>query len=230
MNTDELIKLYRKRAKNYDWTANLYYLIGFREWRQRRETVRSLRLQTGDTVVEIGCGTGLNFGLLREAVGASGKIIGVDATDSMLTQAEKRVRNHGWSNVILACSDARSFRFPEGISGVLTTYALSIMPKPEDVLGRGLHSLKAGGRLSVLDLQVPYWLPSWLVPPIISLVKPFGATTTWVRRRPWETIQKRMMELFPHVETRTFYGGIAYLITGATENVQIVNEEKRGEG
>ncbi len=42
MNTEQMIRLYRKRAKNYNWTANLYYLIGFREWRQRKEAVRSL--------------------------------------------------------------------------------------------------------------------------------------------------------------------------------------------
>ena len=42
MNTEQMILLYRKRAKNYKWTANLYYLIDFREWRQLEEAVRSL--------------------------------------------------------------------------------------------------------------------------------------------------------------------------------------------
>ena len=87
--------------------------------------------------MEIGCGTELNFGLLREAVGASGKIIGVDATDAMLAQAERRVQNHGRSNVDLVLSDARSFRFPERAAGILSTYALSIIPNAQDVLERG---------------------------------------------------------------------------------------------
>ena len=211
MNTEQMIRLYRKRARNYNWTANLYYLIGFREWRQRKEAVRSLGLQDGDTVVEIGCGTGLNFGLLREVVGASGKIIGVDATDAMLAQAERRVQNHSWSNVTLVLSDARSFRFPEHAAGVLSTYALSLIPNVEDVLERCECSLKEGGRLSVLDLQVPERIPSWLIPSLLSLVKPFGATMDWVRSEPWEAIQKKIVALFPHVETKTFYGRIAYL-------------------
>ncbi len=160
MNTEQMIRLYRKRAKNYNWTANLYYLIGFREWRQRKEAVQSLGLHAGDTVVEIGCGTGLNFGLLREAVGASGKIIGVDATDAMLAQAKRRVQNHDWSNVTLVLSDARSFRFLERAAGVLSTYALSIIPNAQDVLERGERSLKEVGRLSVLDLQVPERIPT----------------------------------------------------------------------
>lgn len=57
----ELVSLYRRRAARYDFTANLYYLVGFREWRYRERGVESLHLQQGDTVVEIGCGTGLNF-------------------------------------------------------------------------------------------------------------------------------------------------------------------------
>jgi demethylmenaquinone methyltransferase/2-methoxy-6-polyprenyl-1,4-benzoquinol methylase len=195
-------------------TANLYYLIGFRGWQQRREAVQSLDLHAGDTVVEIGCGTGLNFGMIREAVGDSGKIIGVDATDAMLAQARRRAQNHGWSNVDLVLSDVRSFRFPGSTAGILSTYALSIMPNVEDVLERGKHSLKVGGRLSVLDLQVPERVPSWLVPLLMLLVKPFGATMDWVWSKPWEKIQKQMVELFAHVETKTFYAEVAYLITG----------------
>ena len=58
-----IAELYRKRARNYDFTANLYYLIGFREYAYRRMAVEALGLKRADTVVDIGCGTGLNFGL-----------------------------------------------------------------------------------------------------------------------------------------------------------------------
>jgi len=61
----ELIDLYRLRSRNYDITANLYYLIGFREQAYRKKAVRTLDLKPGDTVVEIGCGTGLNFPLFK---------------------------------------------------------------------------------------------------------------------------------------------------------------------
>lgn len=84
LGKDELTELYRKRARLYDWSAQLYYLIGFREWAYRKEAIRALRLVPGATVVEIGCGTGLNFSLLRKEVGETGRIIGVDLTDEML--------------------------------------------------------------------------------------------------------------------------------------------------
>jgi ubiquinone/menaquinone biosynthesis C-methylase UbiE len=106
----EVADLYRKRAKRYDFTANLYYLIGLREWAYRKQAVEALNLQRGDTVVEIGCGTGLNFSLLRQAIGPEGRIIGVDLTAAMLDQARQRVAENGWSNVELVQSDAALFQ------------------------------------------------------------------------------------------------------------------------
>jgi demethylmenaquinone methyltransferase/2-methoxy-6-polyprenyl-1,4-benzoquinol methylase len=58
-------------------------LIGFPD---RKRAVRALNLQRGDTVVDIGCGTGLNFPLLQGAIGPEGTIVGVDLTDAMLSQ------------------------------------------------------------------------------------------------------------------------------------------------
>ncbi|NIP58969.1 MAG: methyltransferase domain-containing protein, partial [Gemmatimonadetes bacterium] len=95
----ELTDLYRRRAPRYDLSANLYYLLGFREWAYRKKAIRALRLEPGDTVVEIGCGTGLNFGLLREAVGPEGRVVGVDMTTAMLEEARERVDREAWDNV-----------------------------------------------------------------------------------------------------------------------------------
>jgi len=73
---EEVLGVYRKRARSYDLTANVYYLLGFREWAYRRRAIEALGLRRGDTVVEIGCGTGLNFGLLEERIGSEGRLIG----------------------------------------------------------------------------------------------------------------------------------------------------------
>jgi ubiquinone/menaquinone biosynthesis C-methylase UbiE len=85
---EEIAGLYRKRSRFYDFTANLYYLLGFREQAYRKKSVDALKLSPGDVVVEIGCGTGLNFPLLQKVIGPKGKIIGVDLTDEMLKQAQ----------------------------------------------------------------------------------------------------------------------------------------------
>ena len=85
--TVRLISVYRKRAKRYDRSSLLLYIAGFRHWAYRKRAIRSLALGDGDTVVDVGCGTGLNFSLLQEQVGLRGRIIGVDLTDAMLDEA-----------------------------------------------------------------------------------------------------------------------------------------------
>lgn len=128
LTKNQLIDLYRLRAAWYDFSANLYSLIGFREARYRKQAVAELGLKPGDTVVEIGCGTRLNFKNLREAVGEEGRIVGVDLTDAMLDQAGQRIVRQGWSNVMLVQCDAATYEFPPEVQGVLSTFALTLVP------------------------------------------------------------------------------------------------------
>jgi SAM-dependent methyltransferase len=96
-----LVALYRKRAKWYDRESLFLYLSGSRHWAYRKRASQSLALNQGDTVMDLGCGTGLNFSLLQEQVGPRGRIIGVDLTDTMLDEATARIAAHGWANVQL---------------------------------------------------------------------------------------------------------------------------------
>jgi len=189
----QLIDLYRRRAPRYDWSAQLYYLIGFREWAYRKEAVRALRLQPGDTVVEIGCGTGLNFPLLHDEVGDTGRIIGVDMTDAMLAGARKRVEARGWQNVELIEAEAASFAFPEGKDGILSTFALTLVPEYDDVIRRGTEALRNGGRWVVADLKLPAggWKKA-LLPILLPLFRPFGVTLDLAERHPWESLHEHL--------------------------------------
>ncbi len=53
LTSKEIIDLYRKRARNYDFSAQLYHLIGLRLARCRKRAVAALKLHAGDTVVDI---------------------------------------------------------------------------------------------------------------------------------------------------------------------------------
>ncbi len=79
-------------------------------------------------MVEIACGTGLNFSLYHEAIEPTGRIIGIDLTDAMLEQARKRVADNGWSNVELVHSDALQYTFPPDVDAIISTNALSLIP------------------------------------------------------------------------------------------------------
>lgn len=211
----QLIDIYRKRAEHYDLTANLYYLLGYREWAYRQKAVEALHLEPGDTVVEIACGTGLNFSLYQEAVGPQGKIIGVDLTDAMLDQARQRVADNGWENVELVQADAREYEFPAGADAIISTYALSLIPECDRVLERAADALAPGGRLALLELQIPENWPGWLVNAGIWLVKPFSVTEEWEVRRPWETIRETMQAQLADVSVDEMYFGVTYIIAGS---------------
>jgi len=186
LDKKELADLYRRRAKNYDFTAQSYYLVGFREWAYREKAVKALDLKRGDAVVEIGCGTGLNFALLHEAVGQEGKIIGVDLTDSMLSRAREQIRGKGWSNVELVQSDAASFEFPRAVNGIISTFAITLVAEYEHVIRAGSEALLPGGRFVVLDFKMP---SNWLIrlaPLLVLTLRPFGVTIDLANRHPWE--------------------------------------------
>lgn len=206
----EIVSLYRKRAKHYDFTANLYYLIGFREWAYRKMAVEALSLEPGDTVVEVGCGTGLNFSLLESAVGPEGKIVGVDLTDEMLAQAAHRVQERGWENVALVQSDAAAYEFPSSVSGIISTYALSLIPEHEQVIRNGAGALAPGSRWVVSDLKIPSNRLARLTPFLVPLVRPFGATRGVLERHLLEAMRRHL----DRVSVRELYFGISYIASG----------------
>ena len=144
---EHLIKTYRKKAKHYDLTSRLYPVPGYPQRAQRVRAVQALGLRPGGSVVDIACGTGLNFSLIEQVIGPNGTIVGVDLTDAMLTQAQHRIRANGWSNIRLVQADAAAFDFPTEVDAILSTYALTQVPECADVIARGAAALSYGGRL-----------------------------------------------------------------------------------
>jgi demethylmenaquinone methyltransferase/2-methoxy-6-polyprenyl-1,4-benzoquinol methylase len=211
---EHIIRTYRKRAANYDFTANLYYLFGYREWAYRQLVVEALQLKPGDTVLELACGTGINFPLYQKRIGSEGKIIGVDITDAMLERAQKRVAKNGWENVSLIQHDAATYRNPSSVNAIISTYALSIFPGFDQVLNNLSASLLPGGRLALLELQIPSFWPTWLAAIAVDLMRPFALTDEWVNNRPWIIIQESIKQLFKDVEVVERYFGLTYIISG----------------
>jgi ubiquinone/menaquinone biosynthesis C-methylase UbiE len=140
-----VVGYYRRQARIYDCTRCLSLF-------DRPQAVRALHLSAGQTVLEIGCGTGLNLPLLRRAVGARGTIIGVDLSADMLAVAERKVRRFGWKNVRLEQADATRLQMDVVCDAALFAYSLSIIDDWQQALARALAHLRPGGRLAVLDL------------------------------------------------------------------------------
>jgi demethylmenaquinone methyltransferase/2-methoxy-6-polyprenyl-1,4-benzoquinol methylase len=173
-----------------------------------------LKLQPGDIVLELACGTGINFPLYQQYIGPGGRIIGVDITDAMLEQAQKRVDNNGWKNVVLFQQDAVTYRTPLPVNAVISTYALSLFPGPEQVLKNITDSLLPDGRFVLLELQIPPSWPAWLGTAALVLMKPFAVTNEWANQRPWNVIQDTSKNLFNHVKIIERYFSLTYIISG----------------
>jgi demethylmenaquinone methyltransferase/2-methoxy-6-polyprenyl-1,4-benzoquinol methylase len=212
---ERLIGVYRKKAKRYDVTSRLYPAPGYPQRAQRLRAVEALGLRPGDTVVDLACGTGLNFPLLEEAIGPEGRIVGVDLTDAMLARAEDRIEANGWSNVSLVQADAAAFDFPAGIDAILSTYALSQVPECAQVIAHGAAALSGGGRWVVLDLKLPVHTPRRLAQLGTAIVRPFAAIDEWVMRRPWETVRAAMQEELVDFSWTELFLGTAFLAAGS---------------
>ena len=212
---EHLIETYRKKAKHYDVTSRLYPAPGYPQRAQRLRAVQALGLRPGDTVIDMACGTGLNFALLQQAVGPGGRIVGVDLTDAMLARAQDRIKANGWSNVSLVQSDALAFNFPAEVDAILSTYALTQVPECAEVIAHGAAALSARGRMAVLDLKVPSSTPAWLAQVGTATVRPFASIDQWLMRRPWEAIRAAMQqELADFTWTELFFG-TAFLAAGS---------------
>jgi ubiquinone/menaquinone biosynthesis C-methylase UbiE len=209
-----LIETYRKKARHYDMTSRLYPVPGYPQRAQRRRAVRALGLRAGDTVVEIACGTGLNFPFLEDAIGPGGRIVGVDLTDAMLARACARIETNGWSNVSLVQADASGFEFPKEVNAILSTYALSQVPECAEVIAHGAAALFQGGRWVVLDLKVPAATPGWLARLATAPVRPFASIDEWIMRRPWEAIRAAMQEELADLSWAELFLGTAFLAAG----------------
>lgn len=146
VSVSETRAAYGRWARAYDWLCRL--LPGLEGL--RASAVAALDLERGDTVVDLGCGTGANLPHLREAVGPTGTVIGVDLTPGMLARAEDRVDAAGWRNVHLVQGDAA--RPPvDGIDAVLGTFVVGMLPDPAAGVRAWLDCLDSGGRVSVLE-------------------------------------------------------------------------------
>lgn len=213
----EIIDAYRQRAPSYDLAVRLFDIFawfGFNISGWREQAVSQLGLKAGDTVVDIGCGTGLNFPLLFRAVGPQGRIIGVDLSDAMLTQARHAAEANQWTNVQLVHADASQFEFPPRVNAVLSTYTLTLVPSPGRVVCNATGTLTPGGRLVVLDMAWPRYCPLWWRH-VLFFLRSYGVTAEVLRRRPWEAVQKAMEERLRDVSRRQFWFGFFYLASGA---------------
>ena len=163
----------------------------------RRQAVECLELRRGDSVLEIGCGTGNSLGSLHDAVGAEGHVYGVDISPRMLNKASARCAAEHWRNIELSECDAGDYTAPTPLDGVLFAFSLNTMPHHRSVLRNAWDQLRPGGRIVITDAKLPSG-------PAAKLLLPFSL---WLMRhtmlgnpliQPWN----ELAAIAEHVDMR----------------------------
>ncbi len=130
---------YRDFAATYD--SAMSWLDGV-----RAASFQHLDLRSGETVLDLGCGTGISFERLHREVGPEGRIIGLELSPEMMELARQRVELNGWTNVTLIEGDASAVEIPGPVDAVLAFFVPEILYLPPAVR-RALGSLAPGGRM-----------------------------------------------------------------------------------
>ena len=172
---------YRQRADRYDLELALLEPI-------RRSAVSRLALQPGDVVLDVGCGTGLSLALLRDAVGAKGRIIGMDQSPEMIAKARERVAQNRWRNVTLLCSPIESAKIPRQADAALLHFTHDVLRQP-DAIANLIHHLKPGARVVASGLK---W--SWAIPAnlLVWSAARHSVTTLEGLDKPWSLLAARI--------------------------------------
>ena len=199
--------VYEAAARFYDAFSGegLVYSAG------RERGIALLGLRPGDTVLDLGCGTGLNFALLVAAVGPTGAVIGLDRSAAMLQVAQSRVEENGWASVRLIEADATTFdpalvaaELPAAAHGhvdaVFASYALSVIGTWPPAWQRMRALLKPDGRAGIVDMQLPVGRAR-LFSPLARLFASLGGAD--LTTRPWTVLEREGVQ----VQSESVRGG-----------------------
>lgn len=203
-------RLYDRVAPVYDVVAAPYGWFG--AGRLVSRAIAELRLGSGDTVVDLGTGTGRNLLALAEMVGPGGRVIGVDVSPKMLARARAKLEQGGLANVALVEVDMATFVPPAGTAAVLSTFAMEMAPDYEAIIGRLARQISPAGRIAVCGLRHPERWPEWVVRLGSAVNRPFGVSEAYRSHRPWEAVQAYTIDAIYDEAL----GGAAYLCAGTT--------------
>jgi SAM-dependent methyltransferase len=195
------LEQYRRAAASYD--RHMWFARG-----THREAVRRLQLSPQQVVVDVACGTGLNFEAIEERIHPSGRLIGLDLSPEMLAVARGRVEAAGWTNVTLIEAAAEQAELPGAPDALLFSFAHDVLRSPA-ALDNLLSQVRSESQVVAAGGK---WPPRWAVPvhAYVRLQAPRYVTTMEGFDRPWTLLAERVRDL--HVKERSL--GAAYVASG----------------
>jgi ubiquinone/menaquinone biosynthesis C-methylase UbiE len=192
---------YRRRAGVYDLELRLFEPV-------RRRALRQLALRPGDTVLDVGCGTGLSFAGLHERVGGTGRIVGIEQSPEMIAQARQRAARHGWDNLTLINAPVARASIRGKADAALFHFTHDILREPR-ALANVVRHLKPGARVVACGLK---WSRPWAVGVNLVVLAAARHSTTTLEglREPWSHLARMVDDL----RVESALGGGVFVLTG----------------
>ena len=172
---------YRRLSTRYDYATRHIEPV-------RRQTIDALRLKRGHRVLDVGCGTGRSFEMLREAVGPEGAVVGVEQSPEMLHQAQERVRKGGWDNVQLIESTVESADLEGSFDAVLFVYTQDVL-QSDAALARIFETTRSGARVASAGLKLFPWYIGIANVWLLATSYPYFTTFKGLAK-PWTPLER----------------------------------------
>ncbi len=129
------------------------------------------RLRPGETVVDLGCGGGLDVLLAAGKVGPGGKAIGIDMTSEMIERARRNAARLGAANVEFHRATIDKLPLPDAsVDCLISNCVLNLAPDKPAVFREMFRVLKPGGRVAVSDIALKKPLPEELARNLMAYV------------------------------------------------------------
>ena len=112
-------------------------------------------MHPGETILDIGCGAGMDLLLAGKRVGPEGRAIGIDMTDAMVERARNSAIASGMKHVEIRKGDATALPVADGsVDVVISNGVLNLVPEKELGFSEIVRILRPGGRLHLADIAM----------------------------------------------------------------------------
>lgn len=128
-------------------------------------------LRPGETVLDLGCGGGLDVFLAAAKVGPAGKSIGIDMTPAMIERAKQNAARQPHRNVEFHLAAINRLPLPDNsVDCVISNCVLNLVPDKPAAFREIVRVLKPGGRLAASDIALKKALPEEIAQSVMAYV------------------------------------------------------------